>query len=143
MGLHGEVGAGKTTLVRGAAIGAGAAPHEVSSPTFVFVHEYRGRLRLVHADLYRIEAEAELPHLGLSDYLDDSTAMAVEWAEKAGSELPRDRLDIYLSSLSGRTARSVLFRATGNRSRALLARIRTGWATRKFSRTLRTAEPRR
>lgn len=140
--LYGEVGAGKTVLVRGTAAGAGADPHEVGSPTFVLVQAYRGRLRLVHADLYRIETETELPHLGLSDYLDDSTAMAVEWAEKAGAELPHDRLDIHLS-LSGKTARYVLLRATGEHSGKLLARIRTRWMTRKASRTFRTAEPRR
>jgi tRNA threonylcarbamoyladenosine biosynthesis protein TsaE len=128
--LFGELGTGKTVLVRGIAAGLGASPRSVSSPTFVLIHEYRGRLRLVHADLYRIESALELPQLGLSDYLDGRHVVALEWAEKAGRELPDDRLEIMLSHHS-ETARAMILKPTGPGSRGLLARTRKRWATRR------------
>ena len=65
--LFGELGTGKTSLVRGIAEGLCAEPTAVSSPTFTLVHEYRGRLRLIHTDLYRLVA-SQLEDTGLSDY---------------------------------------------------------------------------
>jgi tRNA threonylcarbamoyladenosine biosynthesis protein TsaE len=120
--LYGELGAGKTALVRGMAAGLGASPDAVSSPTFVLIHEYRGRLRLAHADLYRIDSAAELTQLGLPDYDDGRTAFAIEWADKAGDELPADRLEIRLSH-RGSATREAGMAATGTASRRLLARI--------------------
>lgn len=120
--LCGELGTGKTALVRGIAAGLGAPPRAVSSPTFVLIHEYHGRLPLAHADLYRIQTETELAHLGLSDYLDGHTVVAVEWADKAGTDLPPDRLQVYLAH-RGKTARDLALQATGARSRDLLARV--------------------
>mgnify|MGYP003343628750 CR=1 FL=1 len=120
--LYGELGAGKTALVRGMAAGLHAPPDAVSSPTFVLIHEYRGRLRLAHADLYRIDSADELTQIGLSDYDDGHTALAIEWAEKAGGELPADRLDVRLSH-RGPAERGVEMAATGAASRRLLARI--------------------
>src|SRR5690349_2131229 len=76
--LYGEVGTGKTALVRGIATGLGAAPRSVGSPTFVLIHEYRGRLPLAHADLYRLESVQTVPHLGLEEYFDGRTIVAVE-----------------------------------------------------------------
>jgi len=122
--LYGELGSGKTALVRGLAAGLGAPPHAVSSPTFVLIHEYRGRLRLAHADLYRIESAAELPHIGLSEYEDGRTVIAIEWADKAGEELPGDRLDVFLRH-EGPTIREITLRPTGPQARRLLARVRT------------------
>ncbi|WP_447974877.1 tRNA (adenosine(37)-N6)-threonylcarbamoyltransferase complex ATPase subunit type 1 TsaE [Nitrospira sp. Kam-Ns4a] len=125
LALSGELGAGKTTLVRSVAAGLGAPPQAVSSPTFVLVQEYPGRLRLVHADLYRIESPAHLRELGLGEALDPGSVLMVEWAEKAGDELPPDRLEVHLRHL-GQRRREVRFYGTGPRSRALLARIRAG-----------------
>ncbi len=121
--LYGELGSGKTALVRGLAAGLGASPHAVSSPTFVLIHEYHGRVRLAHADLYRLDSAAELPHIGLSDYEDGRTVIAIEWADKAGEELPDDRLDVYLRH-QGPTAREIVLRPTGPQARRLLARMR-------------------
>lgn len=128
--LFGDLGTGKTVLVRGIAAGLGAPPRNVSSPTFVLVHEYRGRLPLVHADLYRIASETELPHLGLSDYLDGRHVVAIEWAEKAGRELPDDRLEIMLRHHS-QTTREIILTPTGADSREFLSRARRRWATRR------------
>jgi tRNA threonylcarbamoyladenosine biosynthesis protein TsaE len=78
--LVGELGAGKTTFVRGAARGVGSeAP--VASPTFQLVRVYPGRTQLAHVDLYRIEAGAELRDLGLEELLDQG-AVIVEWGER-------------------------------------------------------------
>jgi tRNA threonylcarbamoyladenosine biosynthesis protein TsaE len=125
--LYGELGSGKTVFVRGVAVGIGAPPRAVSSPTFVLVHEYAGRLRLAHADLYRIDRTSDLRHLGLPDYQDGRTVLAVEWADKAGTELPQDRLDIRLDHKTA-GSRSIVMRATGPDALACLARLtgRTG-----------------
>ncbi len=83
--LRGEVGAGKTTLVKGIAeaLGAGMA-EEVTSPTFTLVHEYQGRrVRVVHLDLYRLETEEEVAALGLEEMASDPDALLlVEWGER-------------------------------------------------------------
>lgn len=124
IGLYGDLGTGKTTLVRGIAAGLEAAPHAVSSPTFVLIHEYAGRVPLAHVDLYRIRSEAELASLGLSEYLNGTTVVVVEWASRAGSELGQDHLAVSLSHRTART-RAIQFMATGPRSNGLLSRIQT------------------
>ncbi len=82
--LRGELGAGKTTLVKGIAEGFDAARAEdVTSPTFTLVHEYRGpRTTLYHIDLYRIDSERELETLGLDDLLAPDCILLIEWGEK-------------------------------------------------------------
>jgi tRNA threonylcarbamoyladenosine biosynthesis protein TsaE len=120
--LYGEVGTGKTALVRGIAAGLGAAPRSVSSPTFVLIHEYQGRLPLAHADLYRLESAQTIPYLGLEEYFDGRTVVAVEWAERGVSELPRDLIDIRCAHRS-HTERTFTITATGPRSQQALTRI--------------------
>ena len=78
--LHGELGAGKTAFVRGMARGLGAAAGDVSSPTFALLQEYRGRLTLFHADLYRLNPR-EVDDLGLLE-LSAEGILAVEWPER-------------------------------------------------------------
>ncbi len=82
--LRGDLGAGKTTLVKGIAQAFDAAEEEdVTSPTFTLVHEYRGpRATLYHIDLYRIDTERELDTLGLEDMMDDNNILLIEWGEK-------------------------------------------------------------
>ena len=82
--LYGDLGAGKTAFVRGLAAGLGADPDDVSSPTFVLIQHYKGRIALVHADLYRLESAAAVDDLGLEE-LGIGAIVAVEWAER----LPR------------------------------------------------------
>jgi len=126
--LYGELGTGKTVLVRGIAAGLGVSPRAVSSPTFVLIHEYPGRLPLAHADLYRLDAPTELQHVGLSDYLDGRRVVVIEWADKAGGDLPPDRLEAHLAH-RGTTGRKILLKATGSQSRQLLTRIRQARAS--------------
>jgi tRNA threonylcarbamoyladenosine biosynthesis protein TsaE len=82
--LRGDLGAGKTTLVKGIAEGFEAARAEhVTSPTFTLVHEYRGpRATLYHIDLYRIDTERELETLGLDDLVAPNCILLIEWGEK-------------------------------------------------------------
>ncbi len=91
--LRGELGAGKTTLVKGIAEAFQAASEEdVTSPTFTLVHEYRGpRANLYHIDLYRVDTQRELETLGLDDLVAPNSILLVEWGEKfARFERERD-----------------------------------------------------
>ena len=82
--LCGELGAGKTTLVKGiAAAYEAAAEEDVTSPTFTLVHEYRGpRVVVYHIDLYRVDTARELETLGLDDLRSDNSILLIEWGEK-------------------------------------------------------------
>src|SRR5271168_758455 len=93
--LRGDLGAGKTTLVKGIAAGFGAAAEEdVTSPTFTLVHEYRGpRANLYHIDLYRVDTARELETLGLDDLRSDNSILLIEWGEK----FPRLRWDVEIA----------------------------------------------
>src|SRR5438270_1733248 len=91
--LRGDLGAGKTTLVKGIAEGFNAASEDdVTSPTFTLIHEYRGPdANLFHIDLYRIDTQRELETLGLDDLVSDKSVLLVEWGEKfARFERERD-----------------------------------------------------
>src|ERR1700681_1677022 len=82
--LRGDLGAGKTTLVKGIAEGFDAAFHDdVTSPTFTLIHEYRGPATTVyHIDLYRIDTQRELETLGLDDLMTENSVLLIEWGEK-------------------------------------------------------------
>jgi len=82
--LRGDLGAGKTTLVKGiAAAFEAAAEDDVTSPTFTLVHEYHGpRAHLYHIDLYRIDTPRELDTLALDDLRAESSILLIEWGEK-------------------------------------------------------------
>ena len=94
--LVGELGAGKTQLVRGACDGARVPPSEVSSPSFAIVATYRGRIPVHHADLYRLADEDELYGTGFFDLLGGEGAVLVEWADRIPGALPVERLQIRL-----------------------------------------------
>lgn len=82
--LRGELGAGKTTLVKGIAEGFRAASQEdVTSPTFTLVHEYRAQsTNLYHIDLYRVDTPRQLETLGLDDLIGENSVLLIEWGEK-------------------------------------------------------------
>lgn len=122
LALRGDLGAGKTVFVRGVAEGLGASRGNISSPTFVFIHEYRGRLPLAHIDLYRTESVLDLDHLGWADYLDGRWVVAVEWAEKAGPALPADRVEITLVHRTP-TTRRITCSGHGPEARDVLAQV--------------------
>lgn len=118
--LVGDLGAGKTRFVKGLAAGLGVADPStsVTSPTFVLMNLYEGRVRLSHYDLYRLE-QADLLSLGFYDQLRDG-AVVVEWADRAAEGLPADRLEISFE-VTGENSRRLMFRALGPRSRELAA----------------------
>jgi tRNA threonylcarbamoyladenosine biosynthesis protein TsaE len=102
--LRGDLGAGKTTLVKGIAAALGAAEAEdVTSPTFTLVHEYVGpKVRLYHLDLYRLETERELLTLGLEEMADAPDALVlVEWGEKFPSVVGRADGEIAIEHAGG------------------------------------------
>ncbi len=82
--LRGDLGAGKTTMVKGIAEAFDAASQDdVTSPTFTLIHEYRGpKVTVFHIDLYRIDTERELATLGLDDYMREDAVLLIEWGEK-------------------------------------------------------------
>ncbi len=82
--LRGDLGAGKTTLVKGIAEGFRAASQEdVTSPTFTLIHEYRGpSASLFHIDLYRVDTARQLETLGLDDLISENSVLLIEWGEK-------------------------------------------------------------
>lgn len=80
--LSGPLGAGKTAFAAGVAAAKGS-PDQVSSPTFVFIHEYAAGVPLVHIDLYRLPADSDIEELGVRDYLDGTRIVLVEWPERA------------------------------------------------------------
>ena len=95
--LHGELGAGKTTCVRGLlrALGVGGA---IRSPTYTLVETYTpGGITCLHVDLYRLQGPPQVDELGLRDYLGADCLLLVEWPEKGGAALPPADLDLILT----------------------------------------------
>ena len=80
----GELGSGKTTMIKGIGLGLGVrSEREIKSPTFVILHIYKGRIPLYHFDLYRMEGPSDLESLGMDEFLSDPKAVTViEWAER-------------------------------------------------------------
>jgi tRNA threonylcarbamoyladenosine biosynthesis protein TsaE len=110
--LHGDLGAGKTALVRGLAEGLGAPPEEVSSPTFTLMQEYRGgRLPLVHVDLYRLDDPREVDDLGLEE-VGQASVLAIEWAEKLPRPIP-GAIDVRIDHAGG-DARTISVTRSGS-----------------------------
>lgn len=93
--LFGDLGAGKTALVRGMGEEAGTA--EVRSPTFTIVHEYETSPRLIHFDAYRLSDADELFAIGFEEYLTQNAILVLEWAERVPEALPQERLEIHLT----------------------------------------------
>ncbi len=105
--LRGELGTGKTTLVKGIAQALDAAePDEVTSPTFTLVHEYDGtqdgrQVKLFHLDVYRLESERQLETLGLDELLTPEALVVVEWGEKFKSIRKKATGEIAIASAGG------------------------------------------
>jgi tRNA threonylcarbamoyladenosine biosynthesis protein TsaE len=97
--LHGDLGAGKTAFVRGMAAGLGGNPDDVSSPTFVLVQHYKGRVPLTHVDLYRLDSAAAVDDLGLEE-MANGAVVAVEWAERL-PQLPEGSVIVKIDDLGG------------------------------------------
>jgi tRNA threonylcarbamoyladenosine biosynthesis protein TsaE len=93
--LNGELGAGKTTFVKGLADGLGVVD-AVTSPTFTIVQHYEGRVPVAHVDVYRLDRLQELHDLGFEELLDDGVTI-IEWGDAVAPLLPRNRLEVRLT----------------------------------------------
>jgi len=123
IGLTGELGSGKTTLVQGLARGL-AVPDDqhITSPTYTIINEYPGRIPLFHVDLYRLEGQDAFEDIGLYDILDSEGVVVIEWADKLQPVVQFDHFLISFKTLSEQS-RSVHFTAYGEKAVALLERI--------------------
>jgi tRNA threonylcarbamoyladenosine biosynthesis protein TsaE len=110
--LRGDLGMGKTTLVRGMAAALGADAAEVTSPTFTLVHEYKGRkARLVHLDLYRLEEEREIEGIGLWEMTEAADALVmVEWGDKFDRVMDRADAEIAITQGEAENERLLMVR---------------------------------
>jgi tRNA threonylcarbamoyladenosine biosynthesis protein TsaE len=96
--LTGELGVGKTCFVQGLTRGVGATSH-ATSPTFVLVNEYRGRLPVYHVDAYRTGSVTELVDLGLEEMIDGAGVTVIEWADKARPLLPARTIHVHIEGV--------------------------------------------
>jgi len=134
--LSGPLGAGKTFLVRATLRALGLPERErVTSPTFSLVHEYDLRLRVLHADLYRLAQDDELDPLGLREERASGSILLVEWGEPHAQRLGADALTIELVVSARATTRRALLRASGARSAASLQRTCASLRVRAERRT--------
>jgi tRNA threonylcarbamoyladenosine biosynthesis protein TsaE len=123
VGLVGGLGAGKTTLTQGIAVGVQVqADRHVASPTFALVNEHPGRVPFVHADLYRLRNEAELAELGLDEIYDRACAV-IEWVDLFPQAVPADSLRIVIEAAPNDGPRTLTVAAGGPQSARLLTTI--------------------
>ncbi len=119
--LFGDLGAGKTTLVKGIAKGMGVTS-EPRSPTFTLIHEHPGEPPLYHIDLYRLAGEQEAEALGVEEYLYGGGVTAVEWADRMADLLPDARLDIEMRATED-GGRELTLRSQNDRLRAAVEEL--------------------
>jgi tRNA threonylcarbamoyladenosine biosynthesis protein TsaE len=119
--LFGELGSGKTTLAKGIARGAGVG-EEVFSPSFTLIHEHRGRAPFYHVDLYRLTGAEDVEQLGLEEYLYGQGIVVIEWADRARSLLPAERIDIALD-FAGDDRRAIQISGTSERMQKIVGLV--------------------
>ncbi|MFZ5831547.1 MAG: tRNA (adenosine(37)-N6)-threonylcarbamoyltransferase complex ATPase subunit type 1 TsaE [Planctomycetota bacterium] len=117
--LCGTLGAGKTRLVQAIAAAMGVERRGVVSPTFVLVHEYRGRRPVYHIDAYRLRDEAEFIDLGPDEYFESEGLTLVEWADRVEGSLPHARVEIVIE-VTGDETRKFRIRGTSEPLAAVL-----------------------
>ncbi|MBI4689902.1 MAG: tRNA (adenosine(37)-N6)-threonylcarbamoyltransferase complex ATPase subunit type 1 TsaE [Nitrospirae bacterium] len=100
--LYGELGAGKTTFVKGIAEAAGIPANIVASASFVIVAEYNNEIPLYHIDLYRIEKDKDIDAAGIWDYIYSGGITVIEWAERLG-EVPEDFIKVKFAIIDDKT----------------------------------------
>ena len=123
--LIGPLGAGKTRLVQAIAAAMGVDRREVSSPTFVLIQEYRGRLPVYHFDTYRLRDLEEFLALGADEILQSGGVCLVEWADRVLDVLPADLVRID-AAIAGPASREFTVTGPGPRGQRLVAALRRG-----------------
>lgn len=121
--LYGELGAGKTVFARGLIHGLGVADEvPVTSPTFVIVSEYAGRVPIHHIDAYRLAGAGDMVDLGSREMFFSDAVSIIEWAERIADALPDERIDVRMG-VAGEAARTIEIEALGERHLETLARL--------------------
>lgn len=121
--LFGELGSGKTQLVKGIAEGLGLDKNKVISPSFVLIREYRKRkLSLYHLDLYRLEDLEEILNLGYQEYLYSDAITVIEWADRMKEFLPKDYLRVDLT-IKGENERLINLSPYGERYKEIIRKL--------------------
>ncbi|HBR14910.1 MAG TPA: tRNA (adenosine(37)-N6)-threonylcarbamoyltransferase complex ATPase subunit type 1 TsaE [Candidatus Omnitrophica bacterium] len=118
--LFGELGSGKTTFVKGVAMGMKISAKKVSSPTFILMNLYEGRVPLYHFDLYRLGDGAGILSLGYEEFLYGQGIAVVEWADRLGTLLPKEYLAIHLNHRKEGKGRTIEMKAWGQRYEEVL-----------------------
>lgn len=129
--LVGALGSGKTCLTQGIAWGLGIEGY-ATSPSFVVINQYQGRLPFYHVDLYRLDRIEEVIELGLEDYLYGRGVCVVEWAEKGLAVLPKEHLLVEMGFLSD-TRRGITFKPSGERYVEMLSELNVRERAKKWS----------
>jgi tRNA threonylcarbamoyladenosine biosynthesis protein TsaE len=123
LALIGPLGAGKTHLTRAIAEGLQVPdPWIVTSPTFVLLQEYRGRLAISHYDVYRLRGAIDFDDLGARETIEGDGVTIIEWADRVAASLPADHLRLTMSVV-GATSRQVYGQAFGTRHQELLLQL--------------------
>jgi tRNA threonylcarbamoyladenosine biosynthesis protein TsaE len=118
--LSGDLGAGKTTFVKGLARGLGIDEKKVNSPTFVIMNLYdEGRLPLYHFDFYRLEKPEEIGGVGYDEFLYGKGVAVIEWSERFGALMPPENLAIHLGHVADQS-RTLRLTCTGDKYKELL-----------------------
>jgi len=120
--LFGNLGAGKTTLVKGIAKGLGVKERTVNSPSFVLLKQYKGKLPLYHFDFYRIKKAQEAYSIGLEEFLFSDGISVIEWADRIKTFLPKQYLGIELKFKS-ENQRKINLCALGKHYKDLIKRL--------------------
>ena len=122
--LQGELGAGKTTLIKGIGEGLGITKEEITSPSFIIVREYKGRLHMYHIDLYRLDRVDDLREEGLDEIVYNAHGVVlIEWPERIYDTLPENRFHVNMEWL-GPLDRDIHIGAEGKEYEHILSKIR-------------------
>jgi len=124
LGLVGQLGTGKTALVKGIAKGNNIPDHQqVTSPTFTLMNEYAGRVAMYHLDAYRLKTPGELAALGFDEMIAGDATVIVEWADRVISILPTDMVWIEITS-TGEQTRFFSLKGFGEQACAFVTALR-------------------
>ncbi len=124
VGLIGELGSGKTCLVKGIAHGINrTAENEVTSPTFTILQEYDGRVPFYHFDAYRLSGVEDLETVGFEDYISGEGIAVIEWADRIKEALPAECLFVYLE-VTDKNNRLLAFKAHGKMFKEILVKMK-------------------
>ncbi len=124
LALTGDLGAGKTLITRGIALGLGITAEQVTSPTFTLIQTYESETPVIHVDLYRLDNPSAIWQIGLEDYFTSNNIVIVEWADRFLEILPPDYLAIHLEHGETETVRHLTIRGIGPRSISVVTTLK-------------------